>query len=98
MNEPSRPPKKILEKLTGLWLVNSTSFGGHADTLTVGRNVESIAPALMGFDGKPVAIDKGQRSDGFLVRQTKTNPESREQYTGQVFIAWANVREVQYGE
>lgn len=90
--------KKIRERLSGLWLSNSTSFAGQTETLSIGRNCESIVPARIDFDCRAVAIDKNQRADGFLVRTTKKDPTTRAEYVEQVFVGWANVREVQFSE
>lgn len=97
MNEPKKPPKTH-EKLIGLRLVNSTSFAGETESLTIGRNVDSIIPARMETDCRAVAIDKSQRADGFLVRRLVPAVSGREPHVAQTFICFANIREVQFGE
>lgn len=95
MSETKQPKRH--ERLIGLWLVNSTTFGGHTESLTVGRNVDSIVPARMESDSRAVPLEKGQRADGFLVRKQITNSGTHEVHVAQVMVMYSNVREVQYG-
>lgn len=61
---------------------------------TAGFNCEALSPAHLGPDGMPLAVDKGQRIDGFLmVRRIGNGMTST---LKRYFIPWSNITEVQY--
>lgn len=73
--------------LKGVVFCQPVQFAGVQESIQVGRNADSITPVRLESDGSPVAIEKGQRSDGLLIRYRKT----------QCVVPWANLRELQYG-
>lgn len=91
-------PKKVHDKLIGARFLEAVSFGGTVEmSLTVPRNANFVCPARLDFDGKAVAIEKGQRADGLLFRKEVRQPNG-EVHIAQVLAFTANVLECTYGE
>jgi hypothetical protein len=89
---------KAHTRISGVVFVNSIPMGGESQSVQIGRNVHSITPARIEADGTAVAIDKGQRADGLLLKKFTHNRMNGQKYIEQEFTPWANVRGVQYGE
>lgn len=81
-------------RLVAAHFVNSVSLSNERTSVAVGVTCLSIQPAAMQPDGDVVATDKGQRSDGLLVREKGLHNSP----TRRVFVPWSNVRFLQYGE
>lgn len=86
--------KKQELKLVGATFKEAVAFGGTSTSVSLQRNCDALYPARLEADGSPVAIDKGQRADGLVLRR-KAAPPRLEQMA---FVPWANVSELQYGE
>lgn len=69
-------------KLVGAVFVNSVSFAGEVQSVTLKRNCDSIEIA----DDMP----------GIYLRRVQGTPPKR--YVAQSFVPWTNVKELLYGE
>lgn len=93
MNAPTHvtpkpePKAEAALRIKGVVFCMSVQFAGVQESIQIGRNADSITPARIEADGSAIQIDKGQRSDGLLIKWRKT----------QCVVPWANVRELQYG-
>lgn len=74
--------------LKGVVFCQPVQFAGVQESIQIGRNADSITPVRLEADGSPVLLEKGQRSDGLLIRWRKA----------QCVVPWANLRELQYGQ
>ncbi len=83
---PKPEPKSEAIQLRGVVFVAPVQFAGVQGSIQIGRNADSITPVRIESDGSAVAIDKGQRSDGLLIRWRKE----------QAVVPWANLSELQY--
>lgn len=73
-------------KLKGLVFCQPVQFAGVQESIQIGRNADTITPVRLEADGSPVPLEKGQRSDGLLIKWRKA----------QCVVPWANLRELQY--
>lgn len=79
-------PKQDYLKISGVVFGRPVQFAGVQSSIQIGRNADSITPVRIENDGSAVQIEKGQRSDGMLIR-----------YRGaQCMVPWANIDELQY--
>lgn len=98
-NAAPKSSVKFHERLAGASLVESVAFaGGEHSSVNAGRNCDSLIPARLEPDGTAVSISSGQRADGLLVRRKVQNLNTREFHVDQVFIPFANIRGLLYGE
>jgi hypothetical protein len=90
MSDPKKPDP-IHARLIGVRFTTPVQFAGTTDSLRIGANCLSIAPARLEPDGSAVATDKGQASQGILCRAQGRG------FVSQTFVPFANVSEVLYG-
>lgn len=91
MTEPKSP---IHSRPIGIRLVSSINFAGTTDHLRMSgysANCASIVPARLEPDLSAVPTDKGQASQGLLVKAQGKG------FVSQVFVPYAMVAEVIYG-
>lgn len=81
------------QKIVMVSLVHPCAYAGAATTVSIPRNADQIFVARIEADGRPIAIDKGQRSDGLLFCRKASPGHSQEMS----FVPWSNVGEVKYG-
>ncbi len=97
-DKPKEPDFKSHQRLIAASFVNSIPFAGETSGVQIPRNCDSIVPARLDCDGSAIAIDKGQRADGLLVRRKVHDRTTNTRYVDQVFVPFANVRGLQFGE
>ncbi len=84
-------PPQIHARLVGVRFVTPIQFAGVTDSVQIGRNCISVCPARIEADGSAVPTEKGQASQGLLVRGNGRG------FVAQSFVAWNNVSELMYG-
>lgn len=87
MNAPTQKPPQLL----AVRFVSPIQFAGVTDSVRLGVNCTSVCPARIEPDGMAVPTDKGQPSQGLLIRGSGRG------FHTQSFAAWANVAEMVYG-
>lgn len=78
-------------KLIAVRFVTPIQLAGVTDSVRLGVNCVSVCPARIEPDGSAVPTDKGQASQGLLIRGNGRG------FHTQSFAAWANVAEIMYG-
>lgn len=92
--EVAPPPLPEGRKLASVTFNKAVSFAANM-SVAVGVTCLSIQPARLEADGDCVVIEKGQRADGVLIRQSKGHPRPRVQ---RMFVPWSNIADLGYGE
>lgn len=92
------PEFKPLTRLNTAYFVDSVSFGGDVLSVSIGRNVDVIAPARLERDGTIVFVEANQRADGILLRRRHHDLNTHARVMQQTFVPWANIRSLAYGE
>lgn len=85
-------------KLVAVHFLQSVAFAGQSFSVRIPATADSIVPAVIQLDGTPTAIDKGQRSDGLLIRKRSHDGQKNQWTVKQTFVTWANVGELVYAE
>lgn len=86
-------------RLLSASFVQSVPFGDEAMSVSIGsKQVEAILVARLDADGLATAIEKGQRSDGILLRAKRHDRARNTHYMQQCFVPWSNVRGLGYGD
>jgi hypothetical protein len=88
---------KQQSKLVAAFFVNSVYFAGEQQSVTLGRNTDSIAPAKLLPDGSAVAIDVNQRADGLLLTKKTHNLSTHAKVVVRCFVPFSNIKCLEYG-
>lgn len=99
--KPTEKPEVVTvhTRIVSAHFVETAYFDGtETASAAIGRNCSLIAPARIEADGSAIAIDKGQRADGLLLRGNAKTSAQGKRYQAQAFVPWANVKSVAYGE
>jgi hypothetical protein len=97
MNAPTHvtpkpePKSEATLKLIAARFVTPIQFAGVTDSVRIGANCLTICPARIEPDGSAIPSDKGQASQGLLIRGNGRG------FHTQSFAPWANVAELMYG-
>lgn len=84
-------------KLAAVRFVESVPFHGESLSVSASEDVK-LSVARIDADGSSVAIDKGQRADGVLIK-ARTHDRLRNTFVAQqIFVPFANVKAILYGE
>lgn len=85
-------------RVVAVAFVHSVPFANESSSVQVGRNCDTVWPARLKGDGTPARIEENQKADGLLIRRSVHNMNTNLKYTEQVFVAFANIRGIQYGK
>ena len=96
--KPKEPEYKPQTKVSAAFFVDSVPFGGECMGVSIGRNVDSIAPARLEGDGTIKTVEANQRADGIVIRRKHSDLNTHARVVMQTFVPWSNVRSISYGE
>ena len=97
-SKQKEPEYKPQTKIAAAFFVDSVPFGGECMGVSIGRNVDSIAPVRLEGDGTIKTVEANQRADGIVIRRKHSDLNTHARVVMQTFIPWSNVRSISYGE